>query len=501
MTERTLDAIETILNECAAAAPEPWYPRLFAREMGIEWEKLEFWMVELWERGYLEKTASEPGKGAGCTLTPAGEQLRRDDAAREELRQDVASPVRSAKEVGTSREARRLAIEATLRSTPWPVLNRVILGLNLLVFGGGLLLAFQRGLNWFGYLTGIPLMTVPQPPQLVQLVHDLGSVRAIDLLHGEAWRLLTACFVHLGGIHLAMNLFALRTVGETIEWLWGHASYLVIYLVSGFAGSCMALALLPQTGCAGASGAICGLIAAEALWLLLNRRFLKQSIVSGQMRSLIATGVLLAFISILPIVSGWGHLGGAIGGAVAGLLLHFARYGPRLLRPVMLLGVVLFPWGCWLGLQAAMEKSPRWHKVIGEVEGRDWTERLKKVRDLYSTARKKQLTWETQLLNLAPNRRDAADLQTALAELPAFRERLREAEELLHAAGPYHNDRREVARKMGSEFFHQWDELGQRMGDRLQGNRKWSPADEAAAEALWLDSVKWKAALDEAQHD
>src|SRR5262245_31272639 len=110
MTERKLDAIETILNECAAAAPAPWYPRLFAREMGIEWEKLEFWMVELWERGYLEKTASEPGKGAGCTLTPAGEQLRRDATAREELREDVTSPVRSAKEVGPSREARRRAI-------------------------------------------------------------------------------------------------------------------------------------------------------------------------------------------------------------------------------------------------------------------------------------------------------------------------------------------------------------------------------------------------------
>src|SRR5262249_37300985 len=57
--------------------------------------------------------------------------------------------------------------------------------------------------------------------------------------------------------------------------------------------------------------------------------------------------VLLTFFSFLPGVSGWGHLGGALAGAAAALVLHYQRFGPavfRVLGPVALVPLVWYPY-------------------------------------------------------------------------------------------------------------------------------------------------------------
>ena len=42
---------------------------------------------------------------------------------------------------------------------------------------------------------------------------------------GQWWRLVTACFVHFGIIHIAMNMFILYQVGIFTETLFGNARY------------------------------------------------------------------------------------------------------------------------------------------------------------------------------------------------------------------------------------------------------------------------------------
>ena len=64
-----------------------------------------------------------------------------------------------------------------------------------------------------------------------------GAVSGADLLNGEWWRLLTACFVHIGALHLIGNMFALAMMGPLAELLWGRGRLLLIYLASGLAGS------------------------------------------------------------------------------------------------------------------------------------------------------------------------------------------------------------------------------------------------------------------------
>src|SRR5262249_33425913 len=152
-----------------------------------------------------------------------------------------------------------------------------------------------------------------------QVLHATGLMRGPDFLAGQWWRLLSSCFVHIGLLHLGMNLYALHVIGRNVEWMFGHARFLALYLLAGIGGSCAALAVNPGGG-AGASGALCGLIAAEAVWLLFYRGLLPPRLVSEQWRGLIITGVLITVISMLPGISGAGHLGGAVTGAVAAVL-------------------------------------------------------------------------------------------------------------------------------------------------------------------------------------
>ena len=48
--------------------------------------------------------------------------------------------------------------------------------------------------------------------------------------HGERWRLLTATFVHGGALHQLMNMAVLWTAGTSTEQLFGHDSFIVLYI-------------------------------------------------------------------------------------------------------------------------------------------------------------------------------------------------------------------------------------------------------------------------------
>src|SRR6218665_1218485 len=52
-------------------------------------------------------------------------------------------------------------------------------------------------------------------------------------LDGQWWRLLTCCFVHIGLIHLLMNMYALLYIGLLLEPLLGSPKFLLAYLLSG----------------------------------------------------------------------------------------------------------------------------------------------------------------------------------------------------------------------------------------------------------------------------
>lgn len=85
--------------------------------------------------------------------------------------------------------------------------------------------------------------------------------------------LLTAMFMHGGIAHIAGNMLYLWIFGDNIEDNFGHAKFLIFYLVAGLVASFAQIALDPNSviPTLGASGAIAGVLGAYIVMFPHNR--------------------------------------------------------------------------------------------------------------------------------------------------------------------------------------------------------------------------------------
>jgi len=141
----------------------------------------------------------------------------------------------------------------------------------------------------------------------------------IGVAHGDWWRLITAAFLHYGPIHLGLNMLALYWFGTPVERYLGRSRYVLLYLVSGLAGSAGALLLSPTSPTVGASGAIFGILGAA---LVLERQ--GAYVLGGSALGLIVINLVFS-LSFRGNISVGGHIGGLIGGALC--MLAFSRFG------------------------------------------------------------------------------------------------------------------------------------------------------------------------------
>jgi membrane associated rhomboid family serine protease len=149
------------------------------------------------------------------------------------------------------------------------------------------------------------------------------SGQVVGVAEGEWWRLLTATFLHYGLIHLGMNMLVLWFIGPALEEYFGHWRYLLVYIVSGLAGSAGALVWSPNALTVGASGAIWGIMGAA---LVLEAR--RIWVFGGQAMGLVVFNLLITFL--IPGISIGGHIGGLIGGGLCALAYSSIRRSPAL---------------------------------------------------------------------------------------------------------------------------------------------------------------------------
>jgi membrane associated rhomboid family serine protease len=135
---------------------------------------------------------------------------------------------------------------------------------------------------------------------------------------GDWWRLITAAFLHYGPLHLGLNMLALWWFGGVVEQALGRGRFLLLYLVSGLAGSAGALLQAPTAVTVGASGAIFGMMGA-----LLILEWQATGSFTGQAMTLIALNLVFSFT--FSHVSWGGHIGGLVGGILGTLAL--GRFG------------------------------------------------------------------------------------------------------------------------------------------------------------------------------
>ena len=107
-------------------------------------------------------------------------------------------------------------------------------------------------------------------PDNVDLLH-WGADFAPLTLTGDYWRVLTCNYVHVGLIHLAMNMYALLFIGLFLEPLAGSRRMAMAYVLSGLYASLASLSVNAEWIAAGASGAIFGLYGLFFAYLLLRR--------------------------------------------------------------------------------------------------------------------------------------------------------------------------------------------------------------------------------------
>src|SRR2546430_14933630 len=55
--------------------------------------------------------------------------------------------------------------------------------------------------------------------------------------NGDWWRLITSAFLHANTLHIAFNMYFLWFIGSAVENAIGRGRFLLVYLISGLAGS------------------------------------------------------------------------------------------------------------------------------------------------------------------------------------------------------------------------------------------------------------------------
>ena len=177
----------------------------------------------------------------------------------------------------------------------------VLVGLNLVLF-----IAMV--------LTGVSIMD----PDSMSLIR-WGANYSPLTMGGEQWRLLTCCFLHIGIMHLLMNMYALVFIGLLLEPYLGKARFLAVYLLTGIAASAASLWWHDITISAGASGAIFGLY---GVFLALLTTNVIDKATRGPLLSSIGIFVVFnLFNGLQGGVDNAAHIGGLISGIIAGYAL------------------------------------------------------------------------------------------------------------------------------------------------------------------------------------
>ena len=142
---------------------------------------------------------------------------------------------------------------------------------------------------------------------------------------GQFWRFFTPMLLHGSIMHIGFNMYALFLFGRRLERYFGHWRFLVLYLISGFAGNVISM-MFTESPSLGASTAIFGLLGAQGVFIYQNR-----ALFGNQTRQALQSIVMVATINLViglsPGIDNWGHIGGLVAGVI------FTWFGGPVLAP------------------------------------------------------------------------------------------------------------------------------------------------------------------------
>lgn len=149
--------------------------------------------------------------------------------------------------------------------------------------------------------------------------------------YGEYYRKFTSMFLHLGIIHIIMNMLALLAYGYEIESKLGSLKMIIIYFASGIGSALFSIhihyLIEPDilTNSVGASGAIFGLLVAA---VFINAKEQGDGLIKALGTSIIGA-IVYAVITWSIGVDLYGHIGGAVAGGITTGLLTIGYTRPQ----------------------------------------------------------------------------------------------------------------------------------------------------------------------------
>ena len=226
-------------------------------------------------------------------------------------------------------------IRDTIPSQHPPVVTRLLISVNVLVFFFQLFLS-EYQLNHFFHSLGVVPVYFTRPRMMAALgAPDMGY-----------WPFLTSMFLHGGFLHIASNMWSLWIFGDNVEDRMGSFRFLIFYLMCGILSMVFHTLTNPLSDipAIGASGAIAGVMGAYFLLFPHAMVITLVPILIFPLFIPIPAVVDLLVWFVMQFVSGAASLTGAgegggiawwahIGGFVAGMWTYSHFLSPKRQRP------------------------------------------------------------------------------------------------------------------------------------------------------------------------
>ncbi|KAF4527186.1 hypothetical protein B566_EDAN006112 [Ephemera danica] len=143
----------------------------------------------------------------------------------------------------------------------------------------------------------------------------------------EAWRFLSYSLVHIGEMHIIMNLAVLLLLGIPLEMVHGWWRVLSVYFSGVVLGSLLTSISDPTVYLAGASGGVYSILTAHIATIIMNWSdmalpWLQLGVFMLLITADLGTAIYQRYVAKLDLQVGYvAHLGGALAGLLVGIYI------------------------------------------------------------------------------------------------------------------------------------------------------------------------------------
>jgi len=162
------------------------------------------------------------------------------------------------------------------------------------------------------------------------------------------WRFITPMFIHIGILHLLVNMYSLWIIGPYVERLYGSSRFIFFWVVTGAAGVVASYLTVVNSATplgpiarflfktqdfpsAGASGALFGLVGVLFVFGIKFRNELPEGFKRAFGTGMLPVILINLFIGYMAhgFIDNAAHVGGLVSGAILALVVGYRRPGER----------------------------------------------------------------------------------------------------------------------------------------------------------------------------